>query len=338
MKSTHVYTKPHLKEAIGIEMSCSLQDKLIGTDQGVYVIGTTPPKMGTDDEVMSGIADKLLERLDRISFDGIIVYDIQDESTRIDTPRPFPFAQTRDPRHYAKLLHEKSGCGTITYNSVAQGSRLEFEEWLEETTETYHQNNIVLVGAPSSEGDYKFSLNDAYQSLEESHKSIALGGVCIAERHQKKGDEHERMVTKQKEGCHFFISQAVYNAQATIDMLTSYARRCKQLDMEPARVILTFTPCGSEKTLEFMQWLGISVPEATSYRILDADQPLKESIKICYTNLQMILESCAELDLPLGLNIESLTNRKEEIDAAIQLYSLLRARMELALSERAIGL
>jgi hypothetical protein len=52
----------------------------------------------------------------------------------------------------------------------------------------------------------------------------------------------------------------------------------------------------------------------------------------------MILESCAELDLPLGLNIESLTNRKEEIDAAIQLYSLLRARMELALSERAIGL
>ncbi|WP_371813291.1 hypothetical protein [Marinobacterium sp. xm-a-152] len=41
-------------------MSCSLQDKLIGTDQGVYVIGTTPPKMGTEDEVMSGIADKLL--------------------------------------------------------------------------------------------------------------------------------------------------------------------------------------------------------------------------------------------------------------------------------------
>ena len=113
-------------------MSCSLQDKLIGTDQGVYVIGTTPPKMGTDDEVMSGIADKLLERLERIAFDGIIVYDIQDESTRIDTPRPFPFAQTRDPRHYAKLLHEKSGCGTITYNSVAQGSRLEFEEWLDE--------------------------------------------------------------------------------------------------------------------------------------------------------------------------------------------------------------
>ena len=121
-------------------------------------------------------------------------------------------------------------------------------------------------------------------------------------------------------------------------MLTSYARRCKQLNIEPVRIVLTFTPCGSAKTLDFMKWLGISVPEATGYRILDADNPLKESIKICYSNLQMILDSCVQLDLPLGLNIESLTNRKEEIDAAVQLYSLLRARMELALSERAIGL
>ncbi len=165
-----------------------------------------------------------------------------------------------------------------------------------------------------------------------------MGGVCIAERHLKKGDEHERMIAKQQDGCNFFISQAVYNAQATIDMLTSYARRCKQLNIEPVRIVLTFTPCGSAKTLDFMKWLGISVPEATGYRILDADNPLKESIKICYSNLQMILDSCVQLDLPLGLNIESLTNRKEEIDAAVQLYSLLRARMELALSERAIGL
>jgi 5,10-methylenetetrahydrofolate reductase len=337
MKFTHVYNRA-LTQEHGTTMTCSLHDKLIGKSQGVYVIGTTPPKVGTEDAVMSDIADKLLQRLDRVAHDGIIVYDIQDESTRIDTPRPFPFAQTRDPREYAKMLHSKSGCSTITYNSVAQSDSAEFAAWLAETTDTYHQNNIVLVGSPSSDGDYKLSLNEAYEVLAKADKDYAVGGVCIAERHLKKGDEHERMIAKQQEGCNFFISQAVYNAQATIDMLTSYARRCKQLNIEPVRIVLTFTPCGSAKTLEFMKWLGISVPEATGYRILDADNPLKESIKICYSNLQMILDSCVQLDLPLGLNIESLTNRKEEIDAAIQLYSLLRARMELALSERAIGL
>ena len=41
--------------------------------------------------------------------------------------------------------------------------------------------------------------------------------------------------------------------------------------------------------------------------------------------------------MPLGLNIESLTNRKEEIDASINLYRLLKAIMELNLAEKQIA-
>ncbi len=120
-------------------------------------------------------------------------------------------------------------------------------------------------------------------------------------------------------------------------MITSYARSCKQQGLTPKRIILTFTPCGGEKTLDFMQWLGISVPEATKWRILDADNSLSESIRICRENLDQILRSCAHLDVPLGLNIESLTNRKEEIDASINLYRLLKATMELTLAEKQIA-
>jgi hypothetical protein len=83
-----------------------------------------------------------------------------------------------------------------------------------------------------------------------------------------------------------------------------------------------------------MQWLGISVPEATRYRILDAEKPLAESIRICQNNLEQILDACLPLGLPLGLNIESLTNRKAEIDASIQLYQLLKATLDLRLAER----
>ena len=83
-----------------------------------------------------------------------------------------------------------------------------------------------------------------------------------------------------------------------------------------------------------MQWLGISIPEATRHRILGAEQPLVESIRICQSNLEQILDACLPLGLPLGLNIESLTNRKAEIDASIQLYQRLKATLDRRLAER----
>jgi hypothetical protein len=86
-----------------------------------------------------------------------------------------------------------------------------------------------------------------------------------------------------------------------------------------------------------MHWLGISVPQASKYRILDAANPLNESIKICRDNLQQILLHCAGLDIPLGLNVESLTNRREEIDASIRLFRLLKATMELHLAEKQVA-
>lgn len=319
-------------------MSLSLADKLVDKDFGVYLIGTTPPKEGTDDEKMREIAQKLLARLQNVEYDGMIVYDIQDESTRIDAPRPFPFAKTRDPRDYASLISRENNRQTLTYKSVAQRDRTEFKAWLENTVEEYKQPNLVLVGSPSSEGDIRLSLKDAYTTVAESNLNILLGGVTIAERHAKKGDEHLRLIAKQKQGCRFFVSQAVYNPQATIDMLTAYARTCRDQAIEPARILLTFTPCGSAKTLEFMKWLGISVPEATGYRILDSKDPLKESLQICFSNLTQILDAVVPLGLPLGLNIESLTNRKEEIDAAIALYRLLKSRMELSLAKSALDL
>jgi 5,10-methylenetetrahydrofolate reductase len=315
-------------------MKQDLREKFADPARGVYLIGTCPPKADTTAEQADEIADKLLARLGQIDFDGLIVYDIQDESSRIDKPRPFPFMRTLDPRMYSSLLREKSAHPVITYKSVSQRDRADFEQWLVEAWEQYGIRDIVMVGSPSADGDIKLSLNDAYASLKEHPLNYQLGGVTIAERHAKKGNEHLRLLEKADNGCEFFVSQAVYNAQATIDMLTSYARECKARGETPKRVILTFTPCGSAKTLEFMEWLGISVPEGTRWRILDAANPLMESIRVCRSNLEQILDAVLHLDLPLGLNIESLTNRKDEIDASIRLYKLLKATLDLRLAEK----
>ena len=318
-------------------MALSLQQKITDPRQGVYLIGTTPPKAGTAADKTERIASKLLARLHEVEYDGLIVYDIQDESSRVESARPFPFHSTLDPRQYSHLLRNLSTQDVITYKSVAQRDSLEFNQWLTDTAAGYQLQNLVLVGSPSSAGDIKLSLPEAYQQLQQHPANYFLGGVAIAERHAKKGNEHLRLIDKAAQGCQFFISQAVYNAQATIDLLTSYARSCKKQGLTPQRIILTFTPCGGEQTLQFMQWLGISVPEASKYRILDAANPLTESIKICRDNLQQILQHCVELNIPLGLNVESLTNRREEINASIQLFRLLKAVMELHLAEKQVN-
>ncbi|WP_024606058.1 MULTISPECIES: methylenetetrahydrofolate reductase [unclassified Pseudoalteromonas] len=318
-------------------MALSLKEKIVDTNQGVYLIGTTPPKIGTDKAQLKIIAEKLLGRLHEIEYDGVIIYDIQDESSRTNQDRPFAFKQTVDPREYSHLLRNLSAQDVITYKSVAQRGVGEFKDWLSKTKNDYDLQNVVLVGSPSSIGDIKLSLPDAYKALAEQSDDFFLGGVTIAERHSSKRNEHERLIEKTAQGCQFFISQAVYDAQATIELITSYARTCKAQGITPQRIILTFTPCGGEKTLDFMQWLGISVPEATKWRMLDADNTLSESVRICRENLDLILKSCAHLDVPLGLNIESLTNRKEEIDASINLYRLLKAIMELNLAEKLIA-
>ncbi|WP_207063073.1 methylenetetrahydrofolate reductase [Motiliproteus sp. SC1-56] len=309
-------------------MAESLHSKLNDPSRGVYFLGTTPPKARTDDQQMAEIADKLLARLTQLEYDGLIVYDIQDESSRVDTPRPFPFIGTRDPRAYAALLQEKSGRETITYKSVSQRDRASFEQWLAEAWDKYGVRNLVLVGSPSQTADIQLSLSDAYQATAEIDLAFNLGGVTIAERHAKKGNEHQRLLEKTAKGCQYFISQAVYDAPATIDLLHEYGAQCRAENRRPNRVILTFTPCGSAKTLAFMEWLGISVSKATAAQILNAPNPLSESVRICRRNLDLILDACLPYQIPIGLNIESLTNRKEEIEASIRLFKLLKARLE----------
>ncbi|GLX83395.1 methylenetetrahydrofolate reductase [Thalassotalea eurytherma] len=297
-------------------------------NRGVYFIGTTPPKSDTPVEQVDTIAQKLLERVSDIDVDGFIVYDIQDEGSRINTPRPFPFKSTHDPRLYASLLNNKSTRPVITYKSVGKLSVEDIHQWADEAWQEYNIRDLVLVGSPSHKSEVSLSLDDAYKALQENEHNFFTGGITIAERHASKGNEHQRLIEKYQQGCNFFISQAIYNPQATIDQLTRYAIECKKLGLKPQRIILTFSPCGSEKTLEFIEWLGVSVPEATSLRILNAEKPLYESIRICCNSLQQILDAVIPYNLPLGLNIESLTNRKEEIDGSILLYKLLRSMMD----------
>ena len=79
-----------------------LKDKIENKKSGVLLYGLTPPKLKTDEEKIKVIAQKQMSRIKDLDIDGLVLYDIQDESSRTNIPRPFPFSATLSPDVYKR--------------------------------------------------------------------------------------------------------------------------------------------------------------------------------------------------------------------------------------------
>ncbi len=302
-----------------------LQDALRDPHHFVFVYGTTPPRADAPIERVERAASRLAARTANLDLDGLVVYDVQDESARTSQPRPFPYLPTLDSREYARRLQEQTGRTVICYKSVAQVSEPDWRTWLDTTCDTYRVRCLSLVGRAASKQDTGgIPLAQAVQEAAEHPCEFTLGGVVIPERHRPGRSESERIIAKAQAGCAYFISQAVYAPEATISLIRDYARDCRTRGVEPKRLILTFTPCGSAATLGFMKWLGISIPRETEQAILSSSSPLTESLRVCTATLSRILDEVGSEGVPLGVNVESVSIRKEEIEASVDLCPALR--------------
>jgi len=294
-----------------------LKAKLLDPAQPVLLYGTTPPRLGTAPGQVAAAADKLAARLAALPLDAVVVYDIQDETGRTEAARPFPFVGTIDPREYAKFF----SLPAIVYKALGMMDEAQWRAWL---TESQGQVQFLsIVGRPASGIRYPLPLSRAIRIASESRR-FAVGGVVIAERHDAERSEAARLLAKGLEGCAYFISQAVYHAPPTQRLLADYLRDCRGAGTEPKRVVLTFAPCGREKTLAFLRWLGVNVAPETERAILGAARPLAKSIEICRDNLRRILEGKYASQIPLGINVESVSINRDEIDASIELFHALK--------------
>ena len=303
-----------------------LRARLLEAGQPVFLYGTTPPRAGALPEQVSNAVERLGDRLRRQSVDGVVVYDIQDESGRSAQPRPFPFLATVDPRSYSVLLRERTGLSPIVYKALGTLDEAGWRAWLVESAQA-NLRLVSVVGRPTSGVRYALSLARAVRIAAEHPARFSVGGVAIAERHTEARSEAARLLAKGVEGCGFFISQAVYHAPPTQRLLADYLRDCRGAGVEPRRIVLTFAPCGREKTLAFMRWLGVNVAPETAQAILGAARPLERSIEICRDNLRRILDGPYAGAIPLGVNVESVSINRDEIDASVELFGVLRETM-----------
>jgi len=299
-----------------------LKQALLDPRHKVLLYGTTPPRAGADEAVVAGAAEKLAERVRPLPLDGLVVYDIQDESGRTSTQRPFAFTGTVDPRAYSRRLRELTGLPAITYKCVGDADETAWNDWLAGTG-CYGVEFLSIVGRPTSGVTHALPLSQAIRLAAAHPARYTVGGVVIAERHGTARSESARMLAKSLEGCSYFISQTVYHAHATERLLAAYARDCRGAGVQPRRVVLTFAPVGREKTLAFLKWLGVRFGADTERAILGAARPLDRSIEICRENLRRILSHDYAREIPLGVNVESVSIVREEIDASVDLFHAL---------------
>lgn len=303
-----------------------LRARLADRREPVFLYGTTPPRAGATAAQVSEAVDKLAARVRPLALHGLVIYDIQDESGRTSQPRPFPFIATVDPRRYATILRERTGLTPITYKALGAMEEPAWQAWLVESTQA-DLRVVSVVGRPTSGVRYPLALSRAVRLAADHPARFTVGGVAIAERHNDERSESARLLAKAVEGCSYFISQTVYHAAPTQRLLRDYLRDCRGAAVAPRRVVLTFAPCGREKTLSFLRWLGVNMAPETERAIFGAANPLAKSIEICRDNLRRILDQPYAADIPLGVNVESVSINRDEIDASIDLYHVLREAM-----------
>lgn len=295
--------------------------KIKSRESGVLLYGITPPKISTTIERVAEIAERTIERLSSLDIDALVVYDVQDESARTSEDRPFPFINALDPLAFASEHLGNLAIPKIIYRPAGKFSPSELTDWLEEL----HNQNFypVFVGVPAPDFPVKTSLPEAYQIWKKHEEASVIGAVTIPERHEVLKDEDVRILDKMTSGVSYFISQCVFNLDYAKKVVEDLAITCKNKQIEPPTIIFTITACGSEKTLGFMEWLGIHIPENLKEELKAADDMLEKSVSICLEIASALTTFCMERSIPFGFNIESVAIRKAEIEASVDIARAL---------------
>jgi len=294
-------------------------EKIKTGESGILLYGITPPKAETDSEKVALIAERTIARIIPLDIDALIVYDVQDESARTSEERPFPFLNALDPFTFAKSYLQTLEVPKIIYRPAGKFAKEELSDWLDDLQK--HQFYPVFVGVPAPDFPVKTSLPEAYQIWSKHEPNSIVGAVTIPERHAVLNDEDKRILDKASCGVSYFISQCIFNIEYAKKVIDDLCVTCREQQVAPPTIIFTLTACGSIKTLNFMEWLGIHVPDELKAELEHSESMLERSVQVCLDIASELAAFCLERCVPFGFNIESVAIRKDEIEASINMVN-----------------
>ncbi|WP_310961805.1 methylenetetrahydrofolate reductase [Nocardioides terrisoli] len=289
------------------------------------LFAVTPPRAAASGQRAQEVADVTRERLETLDLDGLVLYDIDDESDRNEEERPFPFLPTMDPARFLDKHLAALQLPAVVYRAVGKYPEPELRSWM--AAQDPDRLMTVFVGASSRDRHVTTSLARAMQLRAEMRPDLLLGGVAIPERHTRRGQEHQRLIAKQSAGCSFFVTQVVYDVNAAKNLVSDYRYECEARGIAPMPIVFTFSVCGSMRTLEFLRWLGVDVPRWIQNDLRHAEDTLAASYQLALAAARELIEYCRRLGVPFGINVESVSIRRAEIEAAVRLAAQLRAEL-----------
>jgi hypothetical protein len=118
----------------------------------------------------------------------------------------------------------------------------------------------------------------------------------------------------------------VRDVNAARDLISDYHLEWAAQNLALVPIVLSFSVCGSLRTLEFPQWLGMTVPRWIENELRYADDTLDASYEQVATAIDLIA-FCRRLEVPFGLNVESVSIRKVEIETLRRLAARLAAEL-----------
>jgi len=149
-----------------------------------------------------------------------------------------------------------------------------------------------------------------------------VGNISLPARSKK--PEAHRMYWKTKAGAQFFTTQVLFDSDGVTKVLQRYHELCVGLHkpMQPAAVMLSFTPTVDRLDVEFWRELGAEMPENVEKYIFDAgpeEQVFERSIKNALKVYAEVLSSIEANELPIRLGINVEQSRSDDTNAPLEL-------------------
>jgi len=300
-----------------------LVDRIADGSGEFLLFALTPPRATSAGERAQEIAEATIERLQPLDLDGLILYDIADEGDRNPDERPFPFLPTLDPASFLAENLTSWTAPAIVYRAVGKYEPAQLRAWFAQQDPA--RVMTVLVGASSRDSPARTSLREAQALCREANPALLSGGVAIPERHRRRDDEHLRLIAKQEAGSRFFVTQVVFDVNAAKDLASDYHYACAERGHAAAPLVFTFSVCGSMRTLALLRWLGVDVPRWIENDLKHATDTLDASYRLALAMATDLIDYCRDLGVPFGINVESVSIRRVEIEMAVRLAERLRS-------------
>lgn len=222
-----------------------------------------------------------------------------------------------EPRRIAPYLRKYTNLEVIINRPIVYLPWSKQQQWLQETYRRYNIRNFVFVGGESRAISYPGlsvieTTHRVRNDLHSDFPDIFLGGIIIPER----VGEKERVLGKLSAGIEFFTTQILYEAQAVKRLLKDLWKELRSKKSKPAMIFLSFTPLATKHDVELLRWLGVTVPKQTAENLQSGWIGMGwHSVQVCKEILEDILAFVhkAEIDIPLGLNIEHVSVHNLEL-------------------------